>query len=146
MGDYLTIDEAVAEASKSAGCVLTQVPRKKIMFHGRKKNGNSVIMCTPQAKRQPKGFFWTDITEVQYTLLDSYDEAIVVFRLEGNRLTMCGWDSLRKYLTRSCMTNNSSEGNHWKLYIHDDYIEVVGNSKKIGLESVIELPYFKKFF
>lgn len=133
MADYLTIQEAVQEASQSAGCRFEQVPGKKIMFHARMSNGESVIMCTPQAKRQPQGFCWTDITEVQRNVLNSYDRAIVAFRLEGNRLTMCDWESLRNYLTYDCVKYNTSEGNHWKLHIYPDRIEVVGNPLKIKL-------------
>ena len=134
MGDYLTIQQAVQEASRAAGCQLQQIPGKKIMFHGRLMNGSTVVMCTPQAKLQPQGFCWTDLTEVQYKLLDSYDRAIVAFRLEGNRLTMCHWSTLRRYLTRASMKNNSSEGNHWKLYIYRDHICVNGNPQTIGLQ------------
>ncbi len=135
MGDYLTINEAVAEASKSVGCVLTQVPGKKIMFHGRMRNGESVIMCTPQAKRQPQGFYWTDITEVQYNLLNSYDNATVVFRLEGNRLVKWEWRGLKNSLTKNCMKYNEKEGYHWKLNIYDTYIKIVGNSQTVEIES-----------
>ena len=147
MGDYLTINEAVAEASKSAGCVLTQVPGKKIMFHGRMRNGESVIMCTPQAKRQPQGFYWTDITEVQYNLLNSYDNATVVFRLEGNHLVMWDWRGLKNSLTKNCMKYNAKEGNHWKLYIYDDRVKIVGNPQEVKIGAPITKiwdKYFKK--
>ncbi len=139
MGDYVSIDTVVSRISKSAGCVLTQVPGKKIMFHGKHRNGNSIILCTPQAKLQPKGFCWTDITSVQYNLLNSYDRATVVFRLEGNRLTRCSWSALKWYLTKNCMKNNAKEGDHWKLYIYSDYIQVVGNSEKIPLIPVDDI-------
>ena len=133
MADYVTIKEAVAEASRVSGCTLTQVPGKKIMFHGILRNGKSIILCTPQAKRQPQGFFWTDITEVQYNLLNSYDHATVVFRLEGNRLTMCNWAHLRRYLTSNCAKYNANEGTHWKLNIYDDRVKITGNSNEIPL-------------
>ena len=41
MGDYLTIQKAVAKASKAADCVLTQVPGKKIVF---RLEGNGLFM------------------------------------------------------------------------------------------------------
>lgn len=133
MADYLSINEAVAAASQSAGCSLVQVPGKKIMYHGRNSRGESIIMCTPQAKLQPQGFYWTDITEVQYNLLDSYDRAIIAFRLQGNRLTMAGWGGIRQYLTRSAMKYNANEGNHWKLNIYSDRIKITGNPNEIPL-------------
>ena len=108
MGDYITINEAVAKASKAAQCTFTQVPGKKIMFHGRLSDGKTIIMCTPQAKRQQGGFCWTDITKVQYDLLNSYDHANVVFRLEGNRLVMFDWSWLKYCLTEDCMETPSS--------------------------------------
>lgn len=133
MAEYLSIDEAVAAASKSAGCALQQVQGKKIMFHGRMKNGKTVIMCTPQAKAQSQGFYWTDITEVQYDLLNSYDRAIIAFRLQGNRLTMCEWSTMRSHLTPGAMKYNANEGNHWKLNIYQDRIKITGNPNEIPL-------------
>ena len=144
MGDYITINEAVANASKAAQCTFTQVPGKKIMFHGRLSDGKTIIMCTPQAKRQPGGFCWTDITKVQYDLLNSYDHAIVVFRLEGNRLIMWDWKGLKYRLTEDCMTYNKNEGYHWKLYIYDDKVKIIGNKKEVEL--VYQPDIYNKHF
>ena len=141
MAEYLSINEAVAAASKSAGCNLVQVPGKKIMYHGTGKKGESIIMCTPQAKLQPQGFYWTDITEVQYRLLNSYDRAIILFRLQGNRLTRCEWSAIKPYLTQSAMKNNANEGNHWKLNIYSDKIKITGNPNEIAL---VEAPNLLK--
>ena len=131
MAEYLSINEAVAIASQSAGCSLVQVPGKKIMYHGTGKRGESIIMCTPQAKLQPQGFYWTDITEVQYRLLNSYDRAIMVFRLQGNMSVTGEWSGIRPYLTQEAMKYNANEGNHWKLNIYQDRIKVTGNSKEL---------------
>lgn len=139
MAEYLSINEAVAAGSKSAGCSLVQVPGKKIMYHGTNRRGESVIMCTPQAKKQPQGFYWTDITEVQYRLLDSYDRAIILFRLQGNRLTMCEWSSIRRYLTQGAMKYNANEGNHWKLNIYSDRIKITGNPNEVALVAAPDL-------
>ena len=131
MAEYLSINEAVAAASQAAGCSLVQVPGKKIMYHGTGKRGESIIMCTPQAKLQPQGFYWTDITEVQYRLLNSYDRAIMVFRLQGNMSVTGEWSGIRPYLTQEAMKYNANEGNHWKLNIYQDRIKVTGNSKEL---------------
>lgn len=136
MADYMSIEEAIASASQAIGCSLTQVPGKKIMYHGRTRNGQSIILCTPQAKLQPQGFYWTDITEVQYRLLNSYDRASIIFRLQGNRLTRVDWESMKRYLTSSCMKNNASEGNHWKLNIYSDRVKITGNSAEIPLATI----------
>lgn len=133
MAEYLSINEAVAAASQAAGCSLVQVPGKKIMYHGTGRRGESVIMCTPQAKLQPQGFYWTDITEVQYRLLNAYDRAILVFRLQGNIKVMGEWSGIRPYLTQEAMKYNANEGNHWKLNIYQDKIKITGNPKEISL-------------
>lgn len=146
MADYLSIEEAVAAASQAAGCSFVQVPGKKIMYHGKTRRGERIIMCTPQAKMQSQGFFWTDITEVQYRLLDSYDKAIVAFRLQGDRLTMVHWDSLRQYLTTSSMKYNANEGNHWKLNIYSDRIKITGNPNEIPLQEAKRDTVWKKVF
>lgn len=147
MAEYLSINEAVAVASQSAGCSLVQVPGKKIMYHGTDRRGQSFIMCTPQAKLQSQGFYWTDITEVQYRLLDSYDRAIVLFRLQGNRLTRCDWSVLKRHLTQSAMKHNTNEGNHWKLNIYSNKIKVTGNPNEISLVDVSdEKSFFKNLF
>ena len=88
MSEYVSISEVVEVASGAARCKYQLIPGKKIMFESRLENGESIAMCTPQSKFHPQGFYWTDITSVQYELLDSYDNAIVIFRLQGRKLTM----------------------------------------------------------
>ena len=68
MSEYISLGEVLGLASKASECNLRQVPRKKIMFQGRKPNGESVTLCSPQAKKQPQGFYWVDITQEHITL------------------------------------------------------------------------------
>ena len=135
MGNYVSIETAVAEASAALGCRVTQIPGKKIMFQGTDSYGRKFILVTPQAKRQDKGFFWSDLTEVQYNLLDSAYSAVIVYRKEGGGTTTVDWSGLRNYLTRACMKYNANEGNHWKLYIYPGYIKIVGNDETLPLVS-----------
>lgn len=136
MSEYVSISEVVEVASGAAGCKYQLIPGKKIMFESRLENGESIAMCTPQSKFHPQGFYWTDITSVQYELLDSYDNAIVIFRLQGRMLTMLNWEDLKPYFTAKCMRNNSKEGNHWKLNIYTDHIKVSGNENEIKVNAI----------
>lgn len=136
MSEYVSISEVVEVASGAARCKYQLIPGKKIMFESRLENGESIAMCTPQSKFHPQGFYWTDITSVQYELLDSYDNAIVIFRLQGRMLTMLNWEDLKPYFTAKCMRNNSKEGNHWKLNIYTDHIKVSGNENEVEVNAI----------
>ena len=136
MSEYVSISEVVEVASRAARCKYQLIPGKKIMFESRLENGESIAMCTPQSKFHPQGFYWTDITSVQYELLDSYDNAIVIFRLQGRMLTMLNWEDLKPYFTAKCMRNNSKEGKHWKLNIYTDHIKVSGNENEVKVNAI----------
>lgn len=136
MAEYVTIAEVLEVASRAAGCEYQLIPGKKIMFESRLENGERIVMCTPQSKLHPQGFYWTDITSVQYELLDSCDNAMVIFRLEGRMLTMVNWEDLKPYLTAECMRNNSNEGNHWKLNIYTDHIKISGNENELKVKAI----------
>lgn len=136
MAEYVTIAEVLEVASGAAGCEYQLILGKKIMFESRLENGERIVMCTPQSKLHPQGFYWTDITSVQYELLDSCDNAMVIFRLEGRMLTMVNWADLKPYLTAECMRNNSNEGNHWKLNIYTDHIKISGNENELKVKAI----------
>ena len=134
MSEYIRLGEVLELASKASDCKFRQVPRKKIMFQGRKPNGESVTLCLPQAKKQPKDFYWVDITQEQARVLDETDIGSLFFRLEGNNFMLVSWAELKKYLTLDCMRNNTNEGNHWKLNIYKDHIKVSGNINEMPAE------------
>ena len=127
MSEYISLGEVLELTSKASECNFRQVPRKKIMFQGRKPNGESVTLCSPQAKKQPKDFYWVDITQEQAHVLDETDMGLLFFRLEGNNLMLVSWAELKQYLTLDCMRNNTNEGNHWKFNIYKNHIKVSGN-------------------
>ena len=106
---------------------LHPVKGKQIFFTGILNNGKEILICTPKSKLYPKGHGWVDITVQQYEILDSSFEGILVIRLEGNKLYNLNFKDLQSYLTVDSMIYNKREGDHWKLYIFPDYIEVRGN-------------------
>lgn len=111
------------------------VRNKKIFFSAIIKDNKNTVICTPQSKYHPKlGAWWVDITQIQYDEFEKYDNAIIIFRLEGSMLCMQNWKSLKEYLNEKCRTYNDSEKEHWKLYIYNDYIKVMRNDNICNLE------------
>ena len=131
MENTVSIITAKAITEESHDCILTTIPGKKIMFEGKKKNGETIALCTLYSKFNINNRYWVDITEVQLNTLDNYDHAILFIRLEGNHMLLLGWPELRSYLTPDCMKYNPNEGNHWKLYIHSHYTEIAGSDYRI---------------
>ena len=131
MGNYISIKTAKAITEEAHECFLSTIPGKQIMFEGEKKNGETIALWTPHSKYNTNNRYWVDITEVQYNTLDSYDNAVLFIRLEGNYMLLLGWPELRSYLTLDCMKYNLNEGNHWKLYIHTHYTEIAGSDNRI---------------
>lgn len=131
MSEYISLGEVLGLASKASECNFRQVPRKKILFQGRKPNGETITLCSPQAKKQLQGFYWVDITQEQVYVLDETDKGLLFFRLAGNNLMLVVWSDLKQYLTSECMRYNANEGNHWKLYIYKDHIKVSGNTNEM---------------
>jgi hypothetical protein len=62
-------------------------------------------------------------------MLKEADCAILAFRLEGDKVYYLNFSHLKLYLTEKAMINNDREGNHWKLYIWSDYIQVIQNTR-----------------
>lgn len=134
MNEYINLNEVLLLASKATECDFRPVSRKKIMFQGRKTNGDTVTLCSPQSKMHPQGFYWVDITQEQARVLGETDVGIVFFRLEGRNLLMTKWADLKQYLIADCMRYNAKEQHHWKLYIFQDHIKISGNAKTMPTE------------
>lgn len=129
MGDYIqesVILKIVSEAMAVKDLAL--VPGKRILYRGTNDAGETVLLCMPRAKRQDRGFYWVDLTAKQVDLLSEAAQACVVFRLEGRCLLLTRWETLRAHLTTSCMRYSHREGEHWKLHLYPDRIEVCGGS------------------
>lgn len=118
--------------SERYNCSLSNVIRKKIIYHGF-SNGKKLVLCTPESKLHPQGHGWFDLTTKQVDLLDGADIALLAIRLQGNKIYYVDFKQLRKLLT-SEMTLNYSEDEKWRLYIWENYIKVRGNDKKFDIE------------
>lgn len=127
MEEYINLDEILSLASKKENCNFVKVPRKRIMFQGAKHNGESVSFCSPQSKMHPQGFYWVDITQEQYRILNEADKGLIIFRLQGKNIVIVEWIELKKYLTFDCIRFNSHEQYHWKLNIYNNHIKISGN-------------------
>lgn len=136
MGEYVSISEVLELASEAAKCRYQLIDGKKIMFESQLENKERIALCTPQSKLHSQGFYWTDITLIQYELLDFYNSAMVIFRLEGRMLTMVNWKDLKPYLIPECMRSNVKEGKHWKLNIYTDHIKISGNKKELKVKAI----------
>ena len=122
MNSYLSIEEAVLHANAAHHCHYLPIPLKKIMFEA-VKDGLRICMLTPKSKyHEAQDRYWVDITSIQADLMDSYDKAFVLFRLEGMKLIGVKWDDIRTHMSGEYMTHNNNEGDHWKLQICHDRI------------------------
>ena len=123
------IDSIVAFANASLQCDFRLIPGKRIMYQA-VKDGKTLCMVSPMSSYHPdQGCYWVDLTEVQLETLDQYDSGFLLFRLEGMKLMMAGWPELRPLLDGKAMTNNLSEGNHWKLRLYNDGIRVMKSGR-----------------
>lgn len=133
MERYVSLGDVVSSMSHKYSCVFSSLPRKRIMFSGQNRAGETLIFCSPQSKLHSQGFYWVDITEEQYRELSKCDVAFVIFRLENKVTSTVKWSELKPLLTADCMRYNSHEKNHWKLFIYPDYIKVNGNPEHLHI-------------
>ena len=131
---YITIKQAVELASEAWGAELKAIPGKRIMFRGVDRNGESITLLTPQSALQPKGFFWVDITEVQYDVMNETDRAAIFFRFDYFAFALVRWSDLKEYLVKDCIYYTDQEKNHWKLYINGKTIKVNGNKRELPIQ------------
>lgn len=127
--DIQTVIDMVA---KKYNCSLFSITRKKIMFHG-VSNGKRLVLCSPESKLHVKGHGWFDLTTKQVELLDKADVAILVVRLEGNKIYFVDFKELRNLISTAKTLNYSSD-EKWRLYIWNNYITIRGNAAKLPVE------------
>lgn len=121
-------------ASEAYGVAFRPVLRKKI-FYEAVEEGKRILLCTPQSKyHETVGAWWVDITQIQFKVMDEYDDAIIIFRLEGSMLCMFNFEDIKPYLDDNCIKYNYREKKHWKLYIYKDHIKVQGNDKLFNVK------------
>lgn len=136
--NIVELEKVLKVASEAAGNEYKLIKGKRIMFESTLESGESIILCTPLSKyHKTIDAGWVDITLVQYELMESYDNVIIIFRLEGRKLSMVNWVDLKPVLIESCMRYTENSKEHWKLNIHDDYIKVSGNDEILDVRSFI---------
>jgi hypothetical protein len=132
------LEKVLKVASEAAGNEYKLIKGKKIMFESTLENGESIILCTPLSKyHETIDAGWVVVTLVQYELMESYDNAIIIFRLEGQKLLMVNWVDIKPLLIESCMQYTENSKEHWKLNIHDDHIKVSGNDETLNVKAFI---------
>lgn len=118
----------VKAVNEKYNSTLSNIKRKQIMYEGVTK-GKRIVLCTPSSKLHVSGKGWFDLTTKQVDLLDGADIAILAVRLQGNKIYYVDFKELRKLMTSNIMLTNPNEGEHWKLYVWENYIKVQGNEK-----------------
>lgn len=116
-------------------CLLSNVVRKKIMYHG-VSDGKKLMLCTPESKLHSQGHGWFDLTIKQVELLDDADIAILAVRLQGYKIYYADFKQLRQLVTSKMKLNYSSD-EKWRFYVWENYIEVRGNDAKFEVEPEI---------
>ncbi len=119
----------VSTVNEKYQCALSNIKRKQIMYEGTSR-GRRIVLCTPSSKLHVNGNGWFDLTTKQVDLLDDSHIAILAVRLEGNKIHYVDFKELRKLMTPDVMTRNATEGEHWKLYVWNDHLKVLGNDRK----------------
>lgn len=98
-------------------------------------DGKKIVLCTPASKIHVNGHGWFDLNLSQVELLDNAAVSILVVRLDGEKIYYVDFKELRKLMTTKCMTRSKTSGEHWKLYIWKDYIEVRGNRQRFTVQA-----------
>jgi len=114
-------------------CTLSNIKGKQIMYHG-VNNGKRIVICTPFSKLHVRGHGWFDLTTKQVDLLDDSDIAVLAIRLQGNKIYYVDFKELKKLMLSDIILNNSREGEHWKLYVWENYINIRGSDEKFHVQ------------
>lgn len=112
------------------------IPGKRAMYAAVLPNETNMCVCILKSKYHASiDGYWVDINETQVSVLNYYEKALIIYCLEGRRLSAIDWRDLRPLLTYDCMMSNAREGNHWKTYIRNGFLEIRGGSS-LALEVV----------
>lgn len=126
-------ETVISNLQKHLSVSLKQSTGKQIIYSGVDVNGKKVTVCTPESKLHIKGHGWIDITIIQKSLLEKSDFSILALRMGDDKTYYVDFKKLVPYLTHEAMVNNKKEGDHWKLYVWPDHLEVRGNSKHLDI-------------
>ena len=90
-------------------------------------HGTEILVCTPYSRLHKQGNGLTlPLSNLQ--MLDKDTNSILAFRVGGNEAYYFHFRDIKPYLTKEAMVYNKREGDHWKLYIWLNYIQVLGSS------------------
>lgn len=120
----IKIENIVAIFEKEHGVHLSKIPRKKIIYEGKTKQGKSIGIVMPASKIYARGNGWVDFTKIQIDLLKQYQIAVAVFRLSDGATYSIDMSALFPMLTQENMMENEKEGEHWKMDIWSSKIVI----------------------
>ncbi len=126
-------EKVVSEIETFFRIKLSPVIGKQIFYHGYSNETKNIIVCTPYSKLHADGFGWTDITSVQFSLLETADLPILAFRLEGGNVYYTNFAILKKHLIKDAMVYNDRESDHWKIRIWPDNLQVLNNPNRLQI-------------
>ncbi|KAF6626353.1 hypothetical protein H6F38_24325 [Paenibacillus sp. EKM208P] len=126
-------DNIIETLSIKYNCKLTNITRKQIMFEGM-SNGKRIVVCTPSSKIHVKGSGWFDLRMAQVELLDEADIPVLAVRLEGGKVYYCDFKDLREKMTPDLIVYTPNIGEHWKLFVWENYIEIQGSRNKFYIQ------------
>lgn len=133
--NYVSLERVLEMASEVARKQYRKIPGKKIMFESCLDNGEQIVLCTPTSKyHETIEAYWIDLTKVQCDLMDTYENGIFIFRLEGEKLCLFNWCDLKPFLTEKSMRYSEQAKDHWKLRIYNHYIKVLGNPDNFNVD------------
>jgi hypothetical protein len=114
-----------------------QVHRKRILLQGKLKDCSTVVLFTPESKLYRYGYWRTDLTTAQVSVLENADLAILAFRLEGNRVYYVDFNILKPYLTKDAVIYQKyRDRTFWKLHIWPDHVLVLGNKNPLPYPTI----------
>jgi len=133
------IASIVAVAETAFQVSLFPIPRKTILYQGKDKSGQTIALCTPgSAFYESINAWWVDITEIQKFVLDQYDRAIVIFRLDGSdkfKIVIVEYKILKEYLIEEASFIIKLRTT-LEIYIRENELEIRKNSKRVPIQIV----------
>ena len=98
--------------------------------------GKCFIVCTPSSKIHRRGHGWFDLTTKQVNILDKAYISFLVVRVEGAKVYYLNFKELRMLMTNDAIHSNSKEGDHWKFYVWENFIEIRGKKEVFKIEPI----------
>lgn len=129
-----SIEDVISRLQDHFQIRLEKVPGKQVVYQGKNQDGKSFLVCSPQSRLHERKHGWIDLTTIQFDLLSQSDVPFLALRVEGNGVYYFYFNELKPYLTKQAMLYNQREGDHWKLYIWPETIEVRGNDSRLRVK------------